>query len=74
MASQGFRNILKDGDYLLRPHRILITVGDPIFPENNDFKEIVRLRNKARKQILQHCGEPSLHFIVAGTPASKITH
>lgn len=68
IASQGIRKILREGQRLLKPGSIKITVGEPLFPQGNDWEEIIRLRAETREQILIHCGEPSLDFIAAGKP------
>jgi len=37
-----------------------VTIGAPIAPEGSDWNAAVRLRDRVRAEVLQHCGEPDL--------------
>lgn len=54
----GTRQILPAYTYLMRPHKIIMTVSDPIKPENQEWTEVLRLRSKARQEIAKYCREP----------------
>ena len=62
IALRGVRQIFRDETVILRPGRIRITVGEPIFartePGHSTWSEIIRLRNATRDFIGRHCGEP----------------
>jgi 1-acyl-sn-glycerol-3-phosphate acyltransferase len=60
MAIRGARMILRGGQWLPRPGRIAVIVGDPIRPDGDDFAAAVRLRDRCRKIILKQVGEPDL--------------
>ena len=68
IALRGTRNVLRDGTWYLRRSMIAVTVGAPIAPEGEDWHAAVRLRDRARAEILRHCGEPDLE--PAATPAA----
>jgi fatty-acyl-CoA synthase len=70
IAIHGTRQILREGEYLLKPRLITVTVGELILPQNEDWQEIIRLRREAYEQIARNCGEPSLDFILAGKPTA----
>jgi len=40
------------------PYSVAVTVGAPIRPAGSDWSAAIRLRDAARMEILQHCGEP----------------
>lgn len=71
IALQGTRNLLRNDEKLMCPSRITVTVSDPIFPGENEWKEVTELRQKVRLAIAAHCGEPSLDLIAAGAVAEK---
>ena len=63
VAVRGARQILRDGDYLLRPGRVTVTFGPLIEPNpeaGDDWREIVRLRNATREIIAGNTGEPMI--------------
>lgn len=72
IALSGTRNILRDDEKLMRPGRVMVTVGEPIKPQGDDWQAVTSLRDLARAEIATHCGEPSLDFIAANTIADKI--
>jgi fatty-acyl-CoA synthase len=51
VAIRGTREILPADEWLLRPGPITISIGSPIQPEHDGWKEIVRLRDAARAEI-----------------------
>lgn len=57
MAIAGTRNILPAHEWLLKPGKVKIKVGDCITPQENSWAEITRLHSKARAFIAEHCGE-----------------
>ncbi len=64
IAIQGTRYILRANRFLMRPGKIKIIVGEPIYPEGNEWQAIIQLKNKARQFIATHCGELSLDFSI----------
>jgi 1-acyl-sn-glycerol-3-phosphate acyltransferase len=60
VAVRGTRSVLRDGDWLPRRGVIQITAGPPFRPQGKDWTAAVALRNRARAEILAHCGEPDL--------------
>lgn len=68
MAIQGARTLLRANTYLLRPSIIHVTVGKPIYPQGDDWNEIVRLREVARAWIAKHSGEQTIDLTTVGIP------
>ncbi len=60
VAIRGTRSMLRGDDWFPRRGAITVTVRPPIAPEGSDLAAAVRLRDKVRKEILAHCGEPDL--------------
>jgi acyl carrier protein len=60
LALRGVRSVLRDETWYLRRHPISVTIGAPIAPEGSDWNAAVKLRDRARAEILKHCGEPDL--------------
>jgi acyl carrier protein len=60
IALRGTRNVLRDGTWYLRRSPIAVTIGAPIAPDGEDWHAAVRLRDRARAEVLRHCGEPDL--------------
>jgi fatty-acyl-CoA synthase len=66
----GTRRFLRDGTYLPRPTRVIITLSAPVYPnssllterasQTSNWHELVRLRDAARETIARHAGEPLL--------------
>ncbi len=56
----GTRSILRGGTWFPRRGAIDIAIGSPITPTGQNWNAALDLRNKARKIILGHCGEPDL--------------
>jgi len=60
VAVRGTRSVLRDGDWLPRRGVIQIVATPPLRPEDGHWATAVCLRNRARAEILAHCGEPDL--------------
>ena len=71
VAIKGTRGILRDGDRLLRPRRITVTVSAPMHAKGAEWRDITQFRNEVRAEIAKYCGEPSLDYIAAQTIAPK---
>ena len=56
----GTRSILRGGQWF--PHRgeVRVILGEAIAPDGEGFEAAVRLRDRARSEILARCGEPDL--------------
>jgi len=57
---RGTRSILRATSWYPRKGIVNINIGEPIYPQDSGWNEAIRLRDKARAEILQHCGEPDL--------------
>lgn len=59
---RGSRSMLRECDWFPRRGRINVTIGSPIEvePGDDDWHIATRLKEKARREILSHCGEPDL--------------
>ena len=55
---QGAREILPDGSWLPEPGPITVAVSAPITPEPDGWPAMVRLRDRARTEIIRRSGEP----------------
>lgn len=71
MGLNGTRFVLRDSEKLMRPGKIIVTVGEPIMPSGVEWQDVTRLRNMARDEVVKYCGEPSLDFIAAQKVAPK---
>lgn len=60
IAVRGSRNILRGESRRPRPGRATVWVGEPIPSDDNSWAGLVALRDRARAEILAHCGEPDL--------------
>jgi acyl carrier protein len=67
IAIQGTRSMLRDVSLFPRRGKITVTIGKPIDPPRTEefssadsWAKAIKLRDAARKFILQHCGEPDL--------------
>lgn len=64
VALRGTRAILPGRDWFARHGHVVVTVGDPVYPEQwrqpgeTDWDLALRLKEQVRLQILLHCGEP----------------
>jgi len=57
---RGTRSILRGTQWFPRKGRVSVTVGKPFLPKGRGFEAAIRLRDRARKDILSHCQEPDL--------------
>jgi 1-acyl-sn-glycerol-3-phosphate acyltransferase len=64
----GTRSVLRDGTWLPRHAALRVTVGAPLWPQGNNWRDIVRLRDAVREEFLKHCGEAPLDLVLAGPP------
>lgn len=60
IAVRGSRAILRGESRRPRPGRVTVWVGAPIPSDDNSWAGLVSLRDRARAEILAHCGEPDL--------------
>jgi 1-acyl-sn-glycerol-3-phosphate acyltransferase len=60
VAMRGTRSILRDGQKVIRPGRASISIGAPLIAEDTSWNAAVKLRDRARAEILRGCGEPDL--------------
>lgn len=56
----GTRSKLRGNSLFPRRGDISIKIGEPLYPDGNNWNAAIALRDKARRHILQHCGEPDL--------------
>jgi hypothetical protein len=54
------RSVLRDGTWYARRAPIAVTIGEAVAPDGADWAAALRLRDRVRADILQHCGEPDL--------------
>jgi len=52
--------VLRGGQWFPRPGDVQVTVGPPLFAEQDGFNAAITLRDAARAAILAGCGEPDL--------------
>ncbi|MEN8257537.1 MAG: AMP-binding protein [Thermodesulfobacteriota bacterium] len=57
---RGTRQKMPSGSWFPRRGLITVTIGQAIQPTGNDWSAAVALRDRARQEILRHCGEPDL--------------
>jgi fatty-acyl-CoA synthase len=62
IALEGTRRVLRDGTWLPRPGRITITICPPVAPSpsEEDWRQIVRVRDSIRQTIARFAQEPLL--------------
>ena len=60
VAIRGTRSILRGNSLFARRGIVSITIREPIRPEGSGWSNAIKLRDRARAVILQHCGEPDL--------------
>jgi len=60
VAIRGTRSMLRAHSWF--PHRGIasIIISSPISPTGTDWAAAIKLRDEARRKVLQHCGEPDL--------------
>jgi len=57
---RGVRYLLREGTWYLRRSTVTVSIGEPLMPDGSDWAAAVRLRDRARAEILRRCGEPDL--------------
>jgi 1-acyl-sn-glycerol-3-phosphate acyltransferase len=60
VSLRGVRSVLRDETWYPRRSPIGVAFGAPIHPDGTDWNATLRLRDRARAQILKHCGERDL--------------
>jgi 1-acyl-sn-glycerol-3-phosphate acyltransferase len=65
---RGTRTMLRSDQWFPRRSTIDVEIGDPILPSGGDFQSIVQLRDRARRAMLDRCGEPDLEELVKPEP------
>ena len=63
VALRGARELLRDQTWLPKPGRVTLTLGPLVTPRagtENEWREIVRLRDQTREIIARGAGEPAL--------------
>ena len=60
VSLRGVRSVLRDETWYPRRAPIAVTFGAPITADGDDWNATLRLRDRARAEILKHCGEPDL--------------
>jgi len=63
VSVRGAREILRDKQFLPRPGRVTVTIGPLVRPKpgsENEWQEIVRLRDETREIVSRNSGEPLL--------------
>ncbi len=60
VAIRGSRVALRGDSFRLRPARVEVTILPESRPQGSGWSEALRLRNEARRAILEYCGEPDL--------------
>jgi 1-acyl-sn-glycerol-3-phosphate acyltransferase len=60
VAIRGTRSILRDGQKVIRPGLASVSIGSPLISEGTSWNAAVKLRDRARTEILRGCGEPDL--------------
>ncbi len=63
IAIEGTRSILRGGEFLLKPGKIKIHVGELIMPAGTEWHDTIQLKNHVRSIIAKDCGEPTLDLI-----------
>ncbi|MBR9787452.1 MAG: AMP-binding protein [Vibrionaceae bacterium] len=56
----GTRSKLRGNSLFPRRGDISVTISKPFYPSGNDWNAALELRDKARTEILSHCGEPDM--------------
>ena len=60
IAIKGARNIQRGRNWFPRRGRISVTICPPVLPEGEGWQVALKLRDAARREISQHCGEIDL--------------
>jgi 1-acyl-sn-glycerol-3-phosphate acyltransferase len=57
---RGTRSILREDDWFPRRGTVAVVIGEPLECGGQDWNAALDVRNRARRQILRHLGEPDL--------------
>ena len=57
---RGTRSILRSADWFPRRGSVAVIIGEPLDCGGQDWNAALEVRNKVRRQILRHLGEPDL--------------
>ena len=57
---RGTRSKLRGNSLFPRRGDISVTISEPLYPNGSDWNAALELRDKARAEILSHCGEPDM--------------
>ena len=60
LTIRGTRSVFRARDWFPRRGTIAVIIGEPLTPGGQDWTAAVDLRDRARRQILRHLGEPDL--------------
>jgi 1-acyl-sn-glycerol-3-phosphate acyltransferase len=60
VAIRGARNVVSRANWLPRRTRIEVIIRPPIAPSGDSWQHALQLRDAARREIGEHCGEPDL--------------
>ncbi len=63
-ALRGTRSMLRGGQWYPRWAALGLEIGPPLRPCGSDFASVVKLRDEARRFVLEHCGEPDIDQLV----------
>ncbi len=63
-ALRGTRSMLRGGQWFPRWAALGLEIGPPLHPCGSDFASVVKLRDEARRFVLEHCGEPDIDQLV----------
>jgi 1-acyl-sn-glycerol-3-phosphate acyltransferase len=68
LALRGTRRVLRDGEWLPRPHRIELQILPPLRADGGEWREVIALRDRVAAAVAEHCGEPRLDLVAGGPP------
>jgi fatty-acyl-CoA synthase len=66
IAIRGTRKVLTGSNKLFAPAFLHVSIGEPVYPESQEFSEAIRLRTVLKQKISEQCGERTLHLVRAG--------
>jgi len=56
---RGTRSVLCDQGWLPVRHPVVVSVQPPIVPDGGDWSAAVRIRDRVREVMLEHCANPT---------------
>jgi fatty-acyl-CoA synthase len=68
IAIRGTREILWPGSWLPRREKIKVIIGAPIEPQGREWREVIRLRDAAKEEIIRLSGETPIDLVSAVIP------